>query len=166
METSTRKPVIRKLHQSTSPQAVLPKTTAKPLWRKISLVQTGIIMVLAIALVLFVDLGRRAAANYRVQREAEQLTQQVALAHQHRAELLARRSYVASDLFVEEVARKELKWAKNGETVVVVMPEQTVTLPTNATAVALEVTPDAQLPSEAWWTLFFGEVPTVQAEQP
>ena len=166
MVTSTHKPPIKKLYKPISPQAVLPQTTAKPIWRKISLAQTATIIALAIALVLFVDLGRRAAANYRVQREAEQLTQQVELAHQHRAKLLARRSYVASDLFVEEVARKELKWAKSGETVVVIMADHAATLPINANLVALEVIPETQPPAEAWWNLFFGEVATVQPEQP
>ena len=125
---------------------------------KLPLAQFVAIIVLSISIFLVVDFARRAAANYRVQREAERLEQQVEFAHQQQQNLLAKRSYVASDLYVEDVARKELKWARTGETVVVVLPT-----PNAATQVSRQSTqiqavgPVAQTPSQAWWLTFFGD---------
>lgn len=132
--------------------------TKKKQSSKVPLAQFVAIIALSISIFFIIDLGNRAAANYRVQREAERLSQEVEMARRYQEKLLARRSYVASDLYVEEVARKELKWARSGETVIVVMPtpETTTQLPP----------PDAQTatrgavvhtPAQAWWLLFFGD---------
>lgn len=115
------------------------------------------IIALTISIFLIVDLGRRAAANYRVQREAERLSQEVEKARQRQAELLARRSYVASDLYVEEVARNELKWARPGETVIVIMPTPEAVTPLNPSNQESRVSVGVQTPAQAWWLLFFGE---------
>jgi len=125
---------------------------------KLPVAQFIAIIALSISIFLIVDLARRAAANYRVQREAYRLTQEVEAIREHQAKLLARRSFVASDLYVEEVARSELKWAKPGEMVIVVMPtpEAITSQPTPANlAAASQYT--AETPAEAWWLLFFGE---------
>jgi cell division protein FtsB len=132
--------------------------TKKKQSSKVPLAQFVAIIALSISIFFIIDLGNRAAANYRVQREAERLSQEVEMARRYQEKLLARRSYVASDLYIEEVARKELKWARPGETVIVVMPtpEATTQLPP----------PDAQTatigavvhtPTQAWWLLFFGD---------
>ncbi len=129
------------------------KPATKPLFP-----QFFAIIVLSISIFLVVDLGRRAAANYRVQREAEQLSQQVESARQYQADLLARRSYVASDLYVEEVARNELKWAKPGEAVVAILPtSESTTAPTDVSTTLKQMAPVTQTPAQAWWSLFFGE---------
>jgi len=125
---------------------------------KLPLAQFVAIIALSISLFLVVDFARRAAANYRVQREAERLEQQVEHAHQQQQNLLAKRSYVASDLYVEDVARKELKWARAGETVVVVMPTHDVApLASQQSAEIRAVGPVAQTPIQAWWLTFFGD---------
>jgi hypothetical protein len=113
------------------------------------------IIVLTISIFLVVDFGRRAAANYRVQREAERLRQEVELAQQEQTELITWRTYVSSDLYVEEMARQELKWAAPGETVVVVLPtpERVSAAPGPLTLIA---NPNAPTPAQAWWQLFFG----------
>lgn len=116
------------------------------------------IIALTISLFLIVDFGRRAAANYRSQREAERLTQEVEAARRYQDKLLARRTYAASDLFVEEVARNELKWTKPGETAVVVVPSYEPALPINTTG-KTEQQPQkisSTTPQDAWWQLFFG----------
>ncbi len=130
---------------------------------KVPVAQFVAIIALSISIFLIVDLGRRAAANYRVQREADRLSQEIEIAQRRQSELLAHRSYVASDLYVEEVARKELKWAKPGETVVVIMPtpEKTIALNHHVTQHAT-AGPMVQTPSQAWWLLFFGaHMPTL-----
>jgi len=120
------------------------------------LAQFVAILALTISIFLIVDLGRRAAANYRIQREAERLGQEVKAARQYQDNLLAQRTYAASDLYVEEVARKELKWVRPGETVVVVMPTPELSRPINGTASAQGISV-ATTPQQAWWTLFFGD---------
>jgi cell division protein FtsB len=125
---------------------------------KLPVAQFVAIIALSISVFLIIDLGRRAAANYRVQREAYRLGQEVETVRQHQARLLARRTYVASDLYVEEVARNELKWAKPDETVFVVLatPAANTSQPGQVSAEVTGPYP-ARTPAEAWWQLFFGE---------
>jgi len=122
------------------------------------LAQFVAILALTVSIFLIVDFGRQAAANYRSQREAERLSQEVEAVRQVQAKLLAQRTYAASDLYVEEVARRELKWAQPGETVYVVVPHFEPSHPLNLNAKTtknnLKVT--ATTPQEAWWELFFG----------
>lgn len=126
---------------------------------KVPLAQFVAVIALSISIFLIVDLGRRAAANYRTQREAERLSQEVEAAKQYQGKLLAQRTYAASDLYVEEVARRELKWAKPGETVVVVLPtyEETALSPGKADVIKTPFV--AKTPDQAWWLLFFGDKP-------
>ncbi len=126
---------------------------------KTPLAQFVAIIALTISIFLIVDFGRRAATNYRIQREAEHLNQEVEAARQYQARLLAQRTYAASDLYVEEVARDELRWAKPGETVVVVMPTIEAARPPN---LPLETQTEVRVvvtPQQAWWQLFFGNQP-------
>jgi cell division protein FtsB len=125
---------------------------------KVPLAQFVAIIALSISIFFIIDLGNRAAANYRVRREAERLNQEVEIARRYQEKLLARRSYVASDLYIEEVARKELKWARPGETVIVVMPtpEVPTQLPSPDTQTAT-IGVDVHTPAQAWWLLFFGD---------
>jgi cell division protein FtsB len=125
---------------------------------KVPVAQFVAIIALSISIFLIVDLGRRAAANYRVQREAERLNQEVETARSYQERLLARRSYVASDLYIEEVARQELKWARPGETVIVVMPTpEAATQAGKQEAQPATIAPIAYSPVQAWWLLFFGD---------
>jgi cell division protein FtsB len=118
------------------------------------------IIVLTISIFLIVDFGRRAAVNYRVQRESARLEQEVEAAQRYQARLLAQRTYAASDLYVEEVARRELKWAKPGETVVVVIPEEQLQASQQESPQEDIPTAGAISPQQAWWHLFFGPNPT------
>lgn len=136
----------------------------RPVQKKIPVAQFVAIIALSVSLFLIIDLARRTAANYRVQREAYRLSQEVEAVKQYQARLLARRSYVASDLYVEEVARNELKWAKPGETVVVVLPTpEAVLLPRRPAAAPDTTVQIIQTPAQAWWHLFFGEPPASQS---
>ncbi|RME75934.1 MAG: septum formation initiator family protein [Chloroflexi bacterium] len=143
--------------------------TKKRQGSRASLTQLVLLFLLTMSIFLIFDLARRTAVNYRVQKEAERLEQELAAARAYQAELRARRSYVASDLYVEEIARNELKWALPGETVVVVVapsrrgparPRQFETsIPPEPAAEQVQV----MTPVEAWWELFFGD-PPVQVE--
>jgi cell division protein FtsB len=125
---------------------------------KLPLAQFIAIIVLSISIFLVVDFARRAAANYRVHREAERLEQQVEQTHLRQQKLLAKRSYVASDLYVEDVARQELKWARAGETVIVVMPTPEMVVPASQQTTQVQTVGSvAETPAQAWWLTFFGD---------
>lgn len=126
---------------------------------KAPLAQFIAIIALTISILLIVDFGRRAAANYRSQREAERLSQEVEAARRYQAGLLARRTYAASDLYVEEVARRELKWVKPGETVIVVLPtfEPAGPIKPGSETTKKSAQVSVTSPQEAWWQLFFGD---------
>jgi cell division protein FtsB len=127
---------------------------------KTPLAQFVAIIALSISIFLTIDLGRRSAANYRVQREADRLSQEVALANQEQEALLAWREYIASDLYIEEVARRDLKWARTDETVMVVLATPAVQSVSPPLSDAMQPSePVAQSPTEAWWILFFGATP-------
>ncbi|MDM8520411.1 hypothetical protein QUF64_10215 [Anaerolineales bacterium HSG6] len=154
---TTKKTSVTSKKGSSKPKAATKKSDKKSP-RKISAFQVVVVLILAIVLFLVVDLGRQAAANYQVQREADLLSQQLTLAKDHQNELLARRSYVASDLFVEQVARQELKWAKSGETVLVILPPTEKKQPfMNKKAATMQTVNTSQTPPQAWWRIFFGD---------
>jgi cell division protein FtsB len=116
------------------------------------------IIALSISIFLIVDLGRRATTNYRIQREAERLSQEVKAARLYQSQLLAQRTYAASDLYVEEIARRELKWAQPGEIVIVVLPTPEASQPFSEPPEAAEKVVSAPTtPLQAWWYLFFGQ---------
>jgi cell division protein FtsB len=118
------------------------------------------IIVLTISVFLVVDFARHTAATYKIKAEAVRLEQEVAQVRAHRQELEARLNYVRSDAYVEEIARTQLKWAKEGETVVVVMATpQPVSAPPvdNAGSSADSFVP--QSPWQAWWLVFFDTPP-------
>ena len=125
---------------------------------KASLAQFIAIIALSISIFLIVDLGRRATANYRIQREAERLSQEVEAAERYQIKLLSQRTYAASDLYVEEVARRELKWAKPGEVVIVVLPTPEASQPfPQPSETEAKITAPPTTPLQAWWHLFFGQ---------
>lgn len=127
---------------------------------KAPLLQFFAIIALTIILLLIVDFGRRAAANYRIQLEADRLTHELAAAKRFQNRLLAQRTYAASDLYVEEVAREEFKWSKPGETVVIVVPDNNEPDLASAPANLVTGSAGAVTPPQAWLKLFFGPVDT------
>jgi cell division protein FtsB len=127
--------------------------------RTVPLTQIITIVVATMAISMIVDFGRKAAANYRIRREEVRLEQEIAAERAQHEALLARREYVQTDEYVEQVAREELKWVRPGEIVVVPVPVQREPLPT------LEASPTPVKPSpgeshwQEWWTLFFDRPP-------
>jgi len=118
------------------------------------------IFALSVSIFFIINLAGQAAANYRVQREAYRLAQDVEALQAYQAQLLARRTYVASDLYVEHVARNELKWAKPAETVVVILPEgETKSQISSSSPSNRGTAPEELSPPQAWWRFFFGPHP-------
>ncbi len=120
------------------------------------------IVVITVCLFLVIDFGRRTASNYQIKAEESRLEAELADSQRQRADLQARLTYVQSDAYVEEIARTQLKWAREGETVVVVMatPQAEPQAPADGQPAAINgVIPGS--PWQAWWLLFFGVLPPI-----
>ena len=127
--------------------------------RTIPFTQIVTIVVATMAISMIVDFGRKAAANYRVQREEIRLEQEIAAERAKYETLLVRREYVQTDEYVEHVAREELKWVRPGEIVVVPVPLSRKPLPTPETTPALTRPLQAESHWPEWWALFFYRPP-------
>jgi cell division protein FtsB len=120
------------------------------------------IFVLTLSLFLMADLGRRAAANYTINQQAEGYRQQLAGVTAEHDRLEEELAYVRSDAYVEEIARTQLKWSRPGEkTVILVSEDPQQNIPTPAIELAAQA---AQRPAENpgwldWWFLFFDKEP-------
>jgi cell division protein FtsB len=124
------------------------------------LVKFALIFVATVFAFLLVTLGRRVVANYHLSFEAERLGNQVAALQARHQALEKQLQYVQTDAYVEEVARTQLKWARPGETVVVVMPiPKAAPIPAPGTSVASGDRAAAVSPWFSWWTTLFGTPP-------
>ncbi len=126
--------------------------------RIISFTQFVAIIIVTIAISMVIDFGRKAAANYRIWCEETRLEREIALARHEQELLLARKDYVQTDDYVEKVAREELKWARPGETVIIVRP-----IPHRSTLTPQPTPPPARPQARShwqeWWALFFDSSP-------
>jgi cell division protein FtsB len=113
------------------------------------------IVVITISFFLVVDFARRTASIYRIKSEEIRLEEEVAAVRAQRQDLQDRLNYVQSDAYVEEIARTQLKWARPGETVVVVMATpQAVPTPPPGKQYAVTDGPPPETQWQAWWLLF------------
>ncbi len=120
------------------------------------------IVVITVCLFLVIDFGRRTAANFQIKAEETRLETELADSLSRHTALEARLAYVQSDAYVEEIARTQLKWAREGETVVVVMatPQAQPQAQADGQPAAINgVVPES--PWQAWWLLFFGVLPPI-----
>jgi cell division protein FtsB len=127
--------------------------------RTVPFTQIIIIVVATMAISMIVDFGRKATANYRVQREEIRLEQETATEKAQHEALLARKEYVQTDEYIEHVAREELKWVRQGEIVVVPIPLNSKPLPTPEPSLALSKPLQGESHWQEWWTLFFDRPP-------
>jgi hypothetical protein len=126
--------------------------------RTLPFTQIITIVVATMAISMIVDFGRKAAANYRIRHEEIRLEQEIAAERAKHEALLARREYVQTDEYIEHVAREELKWMRQGETVVVPIPFRKP-LPTPETTPALAKPLRGESHWQEWWALFFDRPP-------
>ena len=127
--------------------------------RTVPFTQIVTIVVATMAISMIVDFGRKATANYRVRKEEARLEQQIAAERAKQEALLARRAYVQTAPYVEQVAREELKWVKPGEIVVVPVPLYRKPVPTPETPPAPTELVQREAHWQAWWSLFFDRPP-------
>jgi len=142
----------------------------KPRSSTVTWSQFLVIMLITIALAVVLEYGHRATVNAGLQRENQQLEQDVATLEAEYRALQVERDRVQTDAYVEEWARTEGVMVLQGETPV-------VPLPGGQTAPQEEVTP-APAPEPAgtpadrsgetashwpeWWALFFGPDPATE----
>jgi cell division protein FtsB len=125
----------------------------------ISFTQFVAIIVAIVALSLVIDFGRKAAINYRIQREVDRLEQEVAAARQEQQRLLTLKAYVQTDEYVEKAAREELRWARLGEAVIIVRPIARQAPPPAQEAILSTEPAGAKSYWREWWALFFDSSP-------
>jgi cell division protein FtsB len=127
--------------------------------RTVPFTQIVTIVVATMAISMIVDFGRKATANYRARNEEARLEQRIAAERAQHQALLARRAYVQTDQYVEQVAREELKWVRSGEIVVVPVPLYRVPPPTPEPPPAPTELIQREAHWQAWWSLFFDRLP-------
>jgi len=127
--------------------------------RTVPFTQIITIVVATMAISMIVDFGRKATANYRVRNEESRLEQEIAAERAKHQALLARRAYVQTDEYVEQVAREELKWVRPGEIVVVPVPLERKPLPTQEPPPAPTELLQRESHWQEWWALFFDRPP-------
>lgn len=131
--------------------------------KKLDFPLTQFIIVVAASLALFMLLGftRRAARNYRVQQEKARLEAEYSALQQEHAHLAQRFQEVQTDAYVEQIARRELRWSRPGEKVVVIVaPPKAGTIATTGEglpAPPADAPPDT--PLNHWMELFFPAEP-------
>ena len=113
-----------------------------------------VIVIATIVLSMVVDFGRKAAANYRIQRERERLEREIAAAREEYQRLLERRDYVRTDEYVEKVAREELKWVRPGEKVAVIKVVLSSIAPAFPAPTPVPMVGRDKSHWKEWWALF------------
>ncbi len=106
------------------------------------LIRVGSVFLLAFLLFLIWDFSQRVGMNLRLRQSEQDLTTRVAQAEATQSALLEEKKRVQTDEFVEDYSRRNWRWAREGETLVIFEP--TPVVPTTPTPIA----PTAQLP---WW---------------
>ncbi len=127
--------------------------------RTVPLTQMVTIVVATMAISMIVDFGRKATASYRNQGEEIRLEQEIAAERVQHKVLLARREYVQTDEYVEQVAREELKWARPGETVIILIPLKRKPLPTPEAPPGPGSLSQGESYWQEWWALFSDRPP-------
>lgn len=122
---------------------------------------TDVITVLVSTAAVFFALafGGKALESYRLQRHNAMLRAEVTALKEQQKQLEARRDYVQTPEYIEQIAREQYKWAKAGEKLVITIFRKRIAAPATPTPVA-RPTPAGSLASASasshwpeWWHL-------------
>jgi cell division protein FtsB len=114
----------------------------------VSLPRIVTIVTFTLVAFLVIDFGRKALDSFQVERQVEWLREQVALEQERNEVLHHRLEYVASEAYVEKIARERLQLIKPGERMVVVVP--TNAEPSSVTQ-QTRVVEEQQNEDQAYW---------------
>lgn len=138
-------------HASKRPRAT---RISKP-ERRPNTVQVVLLVILAIGLPLAIDFRRRIEQGQSVSADREELEAAIATLEAEQEALKAERAYVASDAFVEAWAHDQGKLVREGERLVVPIPQGEPVV-----AQPLQEGPEDPLPNwHVWWSLVFDVPP-------
>lgn len=114
--------------------------------------QVVVLLGVIAALVITLDLNRRAQAGRLVGIGEESIQSQITLEQTRQAQLLATATYVHSTAYVEQYARNEAGYLKDGEVRIVPLFVEATPMPTLAPAPTADPALNAR-PWQAWWQL-------------
>lgn len=128
--------------------------------------QFFIVITMGLSLFLLFGITHRVALNYRVHQRKVVLEQHYAMLVQENAQLVQKYQKVQSNAYVESVARRELRWSRPGEKMVVVIapPHAGSISTTPLETSSIPVPPEAPVaksdePLDQWVELFFPTKP-------
>lgn len=119
--------------------------------RRPSTLQVVLLVVLAIGLPLAVDFRRRIEQGQSVADSRSDLAEIIAELEVHQEELKAERAFVASDTFVEAWAHNQGKMVREGEQLIIPIPQGEPIAPRPAQSGPAQPVPNWQV----WWSIFF-----------
>ena len=125
-------------------------------------VQVSLSVIVAFGLILAINFNSRISAGIPLIERYEAVSTEVQELRQEQATLVALRDYSQSDAFVEYWAHSEGKMVRDGEILVIPIPEQnSLILPTPIPQFVVPIETAPQQPSEwqLWWALFFDTAP-------
>lgn len=137
--------------------------TDKPRRRNnISGVQITFAAIVAIGLILAINFSNRISADRALKDVQNKVIQEIDLLKREQARLIEELAYVGSDAFVEEWAHSEGKMVRDGEVLVVPVPDALTSVqptPTAAPVVIMSENEAEPEPWQLWWALFFDSEP-------
>lgn len=104
------------------------------------------------ALIITLDLNRRAQAGRLVGVGEESIQSEITLEQTRQVQLMATATYVHSPAYVEQYARNEAGYLKEGEVRIVPLLVEATPIPTLAPAPTMDPAVNAR-PWQAWWQL-------------
>ena len=131
---------------------------AKPSRSRLTGVQVSLSVFIAFGLILAINFNSRISAGIPLIERHESVSTEVQELRQDQATLVDLRDYSESDAFVEYWAHSEGKMVREGEILVIPVPEQnTLIVPTAVAQFSVPIETAPQQPSEwkLWWALFF-----------
>ena len=114
--------------------------------------QIVVLLGVVAALIITLDLNLRAQAGRLVGVGEESIQSEITLEQTRQVQLLATATYVHSSAYVEQYARNEAGYLKDGEVRIVPLFVETTPIPTLAPAPTTDPAVNAR-PWQAWWQL-------------
>jgi cell division protein FtsB len=124
-------------------------------------IQFAAIVTVTISLTLLVGFAYKINSYEQIKQEAQRLQDKLERVEADNQALLARKAFVQTDAYVEQVAREELNFGRFGDTVVMVknVSAQKVEAGLLSSPDAGESAVTTSPPWQAWYELFFGQPP-------
>ncbi|MFN8535519.1 MAG: septum formation initiator family protein [Dehalococcoidia bacterium] len=122
--------------------------------RAIPLTATQLVLILVLPLVVYFGYGaaRKAMEIHELRGRAERLRVEIDQLQVRHNDLVRQRDYLASDQFIEKVAREELGFFKPTEIPIVVVVKPDAASPSPAAAPPPQ---DSRTNPQRWWDAFF-----------